>query len=561
MRNTERGISHWPFIITLVLLLVFGFLWFSEKGDRESADKKLQEAGKLRDQYSAELAEAKGKLQEITDKVGWVEKKDPKDVWHTAGNSVVGPFTDVEAVSRAIDPNNVGGPVNAFREALKVQMRQDYWRPKAGQGAATKVDIEKLPQGFKDKVKEVQDAWPGEPPTPPTDPDDANATAAYNSAKEEYEGKVAKYRKLMDELVAMKDWPAYSETIGYFAPYELDRSQVVSWEFYYGFGSTPTTVEEWITKVPAVAAKNLKDAFVEHTNALLQQIDALKNDNAQKDLLIDNADEAKLGLKQQLEKEQQAHTADTTRLSNEAAAAKAETENQRVVATTEANKSAKLEQDQKIELAKRDQETSALKNRILTDKQKEDLRISRNDPDGTLLDANAILGVGYINLGSQDKVYAGLKFEVSAAGRGGIRVTKGEVVVTRVLDAHYSQVRILSQVTGERPLGKGDWIANPFYEKDRVIHLYLAGELRKYPRAIAVERLARMGVQVEDKINDKTDYVLIPDAMAVGVTPAPEGGAAPEAGKESEFDRLSKLANTFGATLITEKMIEAFLDY
>jgi hypothetical protein len=112
-------------------------------------------------------------------------------------------------------------------------------------------------------------------------------------------------------------------------------------------------------------------------------------------------------------------------------------------------------------------------------------------------------------------------------------------------------------------VGKGDMIANPLYSKSRPMRLYLAGELRKYPRSLAVERLSRMGVIVEDKISINTDYIVIPDSVAVGAPPPAEGEAAPEGAPatQSEYARLQTLARDFGATLITERMIESLLDY
>ena len=69
-----------------------------------------------------------------------------------------------------------------------------------------------------------------------------------------------------------------------------------------------------------------------------------------------------------------------------------------------------------------------------------------------------------------------------------------------------------------------------------------------------------MNVIVEDTINTETDYVLVPAGTAVapaGEKPA-EGAAAPA---ETEFDKLQRMARSFGASLITENMISAFLDY
>jgi hypothetical protein len=154
-------------------------------------------------------------------------------------------------------------------------------------------------------------------------------------------------------------------------------------------------------------------------------------------------------------------------------------------------------------------------------------------------------------------------------GRGAIRQVKGTVVVSRVLDAHYSQVRIENQILGERPMAAGDKISNPFYDKSKPVHVYLAGELRKYPKAIALARLRRMGVVIDDAIGAETDFIVVPDTMQVSPTPAAAGGAeapaaAPAEGAkpaESEYDKLYRLSKQFGATLVTERAIEAFLGY
>jgi hypothetical protein len=566
MRNSERAASIWPFVITLLLLLLFVFLWFSEKGDRETLTAE-------RDKFKAEFeksAAIEGALKAHMDRtaavVGFtknVEIKIPKgDQMETVAT---GAWVDPDTVQTQLNPDNNTGIVAGLRTASEVTMKQDLFRPKAGAGAPTsvKVDLEKLPQGFKDKVKEAAEAFPGPAPVAPVDEDNAEEVARFESEKRAWQERADKYKKIMDELVAMKDWPAFSSMIGATSVYELEKSQPVKWQFWTPLGTTaPATLEEY-TRAPAKIIDSMVKSWTEMANAQLATIDGLTKDKANLEKTLDNADEAALGLKQQLEKEQAAHTADNERLSKEAAQAKADAELVRVKATTAENALAKLEQDTKLEKARTDQSISALENRIRTDKEVREIEIQRNDPDGIVLDMNPILGVGYINLGSADKVYAGLKFEVSSVGRGGIRSPKGEVMVTRVLDAHYSQVRLVSSLSAQRPVGKGDMIANPLYSKSRPMRLYLAGELRKYPRSLAVERLSRMGVIVEDKISINTDYIVIPDSVAVGAPPPAEGEAAPEGAPatQSEYARLQTLARDFGATLITERMIESLLDY
>ena len=72
-----------------------------------------------------------------------------------------------------------------------------------------------------------------------------------------------------------------------------------------------------------------------------------------------------------------------------------------------------------------------------------------------------------------------------------------------------------------------------------------------------------MGVILDSIVTGDTDYIVVPDAMAA---PAPTGdeeedGDEENVGGKSEFERIQALARTFGATVITEKMLNEFLDY
>jgi hypothetical protein len=566
MRNSERAASIWPFIITLLLLLVFVFLWFSEKGDRETAAAE-------RDKAQADFARAglvEAALRQQLDKtgqvVGFTYKTVPALKITVAEGKTEdvpgGAWVDPERVTSELNPDTAGGLVSQLRAKSEVPMRQELYRAKPNQPPPQKVDVEKLPQGFKDKVRAAVEAFPGPAPTKPVDEDNAEEMAKWASEKAAYEERVAKYDAAMKALVAEKDWATFSETIGATSIYDLEKADVVKWQFWFPMGTTaPVTLEEY-SRAPVQILDLIVKSWTEMANGHLATIENLTKANAALEKTIDNPDEAAPGLKQQLEKEQAAHTADNERLTKETAAAKADAETIRVKATTAENALAKLEQDTKLDRARTDQSISALENRIRTDKEVREIEIQRNDPDGIVLDMNPILAVGYVNLGSADKAYPGLKFQVSAIGRGGIREAKGEVMITRVLDAHYSQVRLVSTLNASRPVGKGDMIANPLFSKTRPMRVYLAGELRKYPRAIAVERLSRMGVIVEDKISINTDYVVVPDTVAVGAPAPAEGeGEAGAPAAQTEFDRLQTLARTFGATLITERMIESLLDY
>lgn len=550
MRHPERGMSMWPFVITLVLLLMFIVLWYSQKGDTDAL--KLENTRVTAE--NAALQEQKAKIldsyAELSKVVGYATK--------TEENRSV---TDLAALTAALNPDQAGSPLAELKAKATLAVKREFFKPKDAPGT-TALDLSKLPPEFKAKVKEVVDAYPPAMPPMPDDPDDAVAMADYNAKRQEYDAKWKRYHDLLTELVKMKDFPAYRSAIGVGPGYDPDKADVVQIPFWERPPAGPMTVEDAI-KIPSKIVEAMAAVLKSRTESLQAQIDGLAKTNAELKTLTDNADAASPGLKQQLEAVQQQLAADTAKLQREAQDARTALEQLRVTETAAQQAFAKEKEDRKVDVSKLEQSNRALENRIREEKERKDLAIARDDADGVLLAADGNLGVGYINLGSADKVYAGLPFRVWYVGRGAIRLPKGEVVVTKVIDAHYSQVRIALTVDGERPMGKGDSISNPFFDAKRPIYVFLAGELQKYPRAIAVERLKRMGVTVQTAIDDKTDWVVIPDSIAVAPqAPAGgEGGGEAAAPTESEFDRLQRLARPFGATLVTEKLIESFLGY
>ena len=62
--------------------------------------------------------------------------------------------------------------------------------------------------------------------------------------------------------------------------------------------------------------------------------------------------------------------------------------------------------------------------------------------------------------------------------------------------------------------GSGDNIHNPFYQPGETIYVYFASKLDKWPKNMATERLAKMGVVVQDAPNGKTHYIVVPNSWA-----------------------------------------------
>jgi hypothetical protein len=560
MRKSERGMSSAPFIVTLVLLLVFVFLWWDQKGEK---DKTVEENTKLKAQIDSpppaatpglnqHIAALEQLLNDITREVGFATLK-------VEGKQDGLPVSNPADIHKALDDKGAFGEMKA---AATVRLANQQWKPTKGVQGQGAVSVTQLPPTFKDKVKEVIAAEPGSPPSPPADPDDAAAVAQYQSALSDWKAKSAKYTELIDQLVKMEGFKEYSAVLGDASIYDPDKPGVVDWTFWDRPASSAATLEEFV-KLPAPILRNIRDSYIAAVNSARTIKEG--DDKSIKELrdTIDNADPAHLGLKQQLETEQKAHSDDVARLQGEAAASRADNEKLRQSETTAQAALAAEKESHRKDTERSTQTITAFQNRAREDKEKFDVQIQRNDPDGALLAVDSGLGTGHISLGSADHVYPGLVFEVSYVGRGALRVKKGTVVVTKVLDAHYSQVRIVDQVAGERPMSSGDIIANPFYDKSKTIHVYLAGDLRKYPKGIATDRLRRTGAVVDDAIGTATDFIVVPDSMTVSPTPAPAGDAAAAGAtkEESPYDRLYRLSKQFGASLVTERMIEHFLDY
>jgi hypothetical protein len=562
MRKSERGMSSAPFIVTLVLFLLFVFLWYDAKSDKDKAQTENDQLKKQINNPEPKTGEVEGlnqhigvlesKLNEITKVVGFATEKIPGKL---DGLLTTNPVD----VAKALDDKS--GPFKDMRDASVVRVANQTYKPTKGGPTAANAPIIVLPAGFKDKVREAMAANPGSPPTPPVDADDAAAKAKYESDMRDWQEKQKRFQALVDEVVKMEGYREYSAVIGEQTLYDPDKAGTTEWTFWSRPASALTTLEEFV-KLPAGIIRDIRQAYVDAVNSCRTMKEGDDKSIAELRKTIDNEDAAALGYKQQLAAEQQAHSADVARLQGETSAARADLERLRQSETTAQAALATEKEARKKEGERATQTITAFENARRENKEKYEIQIQRNEPDGTLLGVDAALGTGHIDLGSADKVYPGLVFEVSYVGRGGLRAKKGTVVIAKVLDAHYSQVRIVDQVLDERPMSRGDIIANPFYDKSKPMHVYLAGELRKYPKTIALDRLRRMGVVIDDAVGAQTDFIVVPDTMQVSPTPAAAGAdAAGGAKEESQYDRLNRLAKQFGANLVTERGIEAFLDY
>lgn len=548
MRHQERGLSVWPFVICLVLTLIFGFLWYSEKTNGE----------KLAEQKAKAIADR----QEMVDQVGkWSD-------WAASVSDVVGyqtfsllskTVTDVEALKKDLDPNNATGAMGKFQAAAKFTAVRGVFPAKAGGIDGKESGVVALTAEFKQKIADADASSPGPIPAMPDDPDDDAGMAKWKSEKEAWDAKYAAYQKKLDDLSKTTDWPTYKAVITPVGLFDPDQTQTVTYPLFVK--PSTETVEEML-KTPTAVATAFTAILKERIEALSSDLSKSKQEVAKGQAQISSTDAATPGLTEQLAKVQQDLADTTSKLQKEAADARSLLEQERVKSTTAENEVAKEKQDRKTEVANLSNQLKAEVDARQVLKEKIAIVVDRDDADGIVLAADNNLGITYVNLGFADKAFAGLKFRVSYFGRGMIRLTKGEVVITKVLDQHYAQARIVSLVDGERPIAKGDMVSNPFFDKTQRLKLFIGGTLRKYPRSVAIERLRAMGCDVQDAIDADTNFLVIPDSLKV--KPAGEAaadGAEAAPGAQTDYDKLLAIAKNFGATLVTEQMLEAFLDY
>ena len=140
-------------------------------------------------------------------------------------------------------------------------------------------------------------------------------------------------------------------------------------------------------------------------------------------------------------------------------------------------------------------------------------------------------------------------------------VDKGRVVVTQVTGEHSSKVRVLE---GRGQIAGGDRLHNALYNPTDPMHVYIHGKLDKWPRELAVTRLRRLGVVVQDQVNGDTDYIIVPNSL--GETP--DVGTEDEGGDEEEGEgaanplaQLEVLARRNGAVIMPERLFDTLLDF
>lgn len=577
---SEKGSANWPFVITLVLLIAFGYLWFDERDRREVAEdesakatigqKAAEQAASVILDYGDRVTklvgyadyQAKDLIPEVDTSLKGQELKDAQEMFDLEVR-ITGArlFTNLDKLKGNLTRDGtVGGKpglLNILVNDAKVDIVQSMRVQGSDDVPETVADFEWMTPEFKQKLAEVKALEIPRPPVVPSDPDDVEEVEKYEEDLEAYEEAVANLEKALDELHQMEGHKKWDSIIKPPRRFNPDQEKTITLEFFTQPFSGQVTIET-LLGYPPKTISSIIDEFRKNMEADSGIIAQVRGDAAAKDNTINE-------LQSDLSAEQQRHTQEVQQLQGELAVSREQEEGARLDTTTALQRVQVVEEEKRRDVTELESRNSALENRIRIDKEERDLKIRQDRDDGAVLSSSPTMQTAIIDLGSNDRIYPGLKFDVSFYGRGGMRLPKGKIMVTRVLGKKSSKVAIISEMPGN-PIGRGDVIHNRFWSATEPIHIYLAGELEKYPMDIAHARLARMGVTIDAQVNGDTDYIVVPDSMTA-VAAVAEGEDEEDfddeeaVGGKTEFERVQALARAFGATVITEKILNEFLDY
>lgn len=558
--RSQLGAGHWPFIIALLFAIVFAYMWYGEQDKVEGLNSTIQ----TQKDTIGSLNKAGNDLYDV------IERVDRVVGFHTGQKTADGsafgrgrievpdwdrisahlnPGMDVPAgdgtapsyMKQLVDLATLSYDQAAFTiEATKGEKKEEAWKT--------------VTAAFLEKQKQVEDLK-GQllrVPTPPADPDDTQGHSDYQARRNQYEAVLTSYNEALAELTSMEGWKEWNETIhGPGNISDANRRKIVV-SYFRAKADGYSNLENAIAALPPIV-DNLRSevkSLVEQDQTTIRQ---LRTEVSSRENTINT-------LQANLASEQQARTTEVGNLQNQLAQSQSEREQARQGETTARNDLARAREEFGTTVATKDREIDARKEQARLFKEKRDLVIARDDPDGSILASNPGFGTATIDLGSADKAFVGLKFTASDLDRGGNRVDRGQVMIVKVLGPHSSQVRIVSGQAGS-----GYRLHNPFYQPGERIHVFFAGKLDKWPVEMARERLERMNVVVQSALDGKTDYVVIPNSWTIAKEDTGGGdeeeGGEEAAGGASPLDKVLGEARSAGATVITERLLDAFLDY
>jgi hypothetical protein len=201
-------------------------------------------------------------------------------------------------------------------------------------------------------------------------------------------------------------------------------------------------------------------------------------------------------------------------------------------------------------------------------------RQTLQQPDGQVLTAKPGEDVVYIDLGRDAQLTLGLQFAVYSPDVGipSDGLSKARIEVVSIYDR--SAACKVVDVLGNSLILEGDLIANPIYDRNRVLEFFVMGEFdldnNKKPDRQGAERvralIERWGGQVVDTVSTRTDFVV------VGTAPEPPVEVGEPTVETTERNRVIReayerfnadleAAQSIAIPLLTQDVFLHFLGY
>jgi len=129
-------------------------------------------------------------------------------------------------------------------------------------------------------------------------------------------------------------------------------------------------------------------------------------------------------------------------------------------------------------------------------------------PDGKILDVSEKLGLAYIDLGKNNRLYGGMRFAV-ISGTPGDDTIKAYVEVLNVMDL-MAEVKIYDVRDRFDPPTAGDVIYNPLYDPTGLRNAVLVGRFTgTYSEKELRALLGGININLQGKLDKTTDYLIV----------------------------------------------------
>lgn len=130
------------------------------------------------------------------------------------------------------------------------------------------------------------------------------------------------------------------------------------------------------------------------------------------------------------------------------------------------------------------------------------------EADGSILEVASETRQVVLDIGRKDKAFPGLLLDVFTYEQGRY-VVKGHLEVIDVQES-VSTARITKEKDAKtRPVARGDFVANPVFDKNKVPVFTLAGEFKRFNKADLASFIVASGGQVVDKLGPDVHFMVV----------------------------------------------------